>query len=114
MKTIQKKNKRTGLQADALVHAIRAASPKPFGKPKKVSAAFPKQEWRGRIVSDPAIVRGKPCIKGTRIPAALVLGDLAAGRTVKEIIRDFPDLTAADVAACLCYARDLADYRLAV
>ena len=65
-------------------------------------------------MSDPAIVRGKPCIKGTRTPAALVLGYLAAGKTVKEIIRDLPDLTAADVAACLSYARDLADYSLAV
>ena len=92
----------------------RAASIKPSVKSKKVAASFPKQEWRNRIVSDPAIVRGKPCIKGTRTPAALVLGYLAAGKSVNEIIRDLPDLTAADVAACLSYARDLADYSLAV
>ena len=64
-----------------------------------------KSDWRARIQSDPGIVRGKPCIKGTRIPAALVLGYLAAGKGVKEIIREFPDLKAADVTACLYYAQ---------
>ena len=80
---------------------------------KKRATTETKQDWRRRIVSDPAIVRGKPCIKGTRIPAALVLGYLAAGKGAKQIIREFPDLTAADVAACLFYARDLADHSLA-
>jgi uncharacterized protein (DUF433 family) len=66
--------------------------------------------WREHIVSDPGILRGKPCIKGTRIPAALVLGYLAAGRDTGTIVREFPDLTASDVGACLDYARDLADF----
>ena len=66
--------------------------------------------WREHIVSDPQILRGRPCIKSTRIPAALVLGYLAAGRDAAVIVREFPDLTPADVAACLDYARDLADF----
>ena len=66
--------------------------------------------WREHIVSDPNILRGKPCIKGTRIPAALVLGYLAAGRDAAAILRDFPDLATGDVEACLHYARDLADF----
>ena len=111
VKTIQKENKRPGFHTGAPVNEIRVASTKPFVKPRK---GIPNQNWRKRIVSDPMIVRGKPCIRGTRTPAALVLGYLAAGMDVKEIIRDLPDLTAADVAACLCFARDLADYRLAV
>ena len=65
--------------------------------------------WREHILSDPQILRGKPCIKGTRIPAALVLGYLAAGRGADVILREFPDLTQDDVAACLDYARDLAE-----
>lgn len=69
-------------------------------------------QWHDRIESDPQILRGKPCVKGTRIPAALVLGYLAAGKTTDEIIHEFPDLTPADVAACLDYARDLAAGRL--
>ena len=66
--------------------------------------------WREHIMSDPQILRGKPCIKGTRIPAALVLGYLAAGHGADAILREFPDLTQEDVAACLDYARDLAEF----
>ncbi len=66
--------------------------------------------WQDRILSDPQVLRGKPCIKGTRIPAALILGYLAAGREAEAIHKEFPDLTMADVAACLDYARELADF----
>jgi uncharacterized protein (DUF433 family) len=66
--------------------------------------------WRNFIVSDPSILRGKPCIKGTRIPAALVLGYLAAGREHDAIIHEFPSLTKEQIAACLDYARELAEY----
>ena len=67
-------------------------------------------DWREHIVSGPQILRGKPCIKGTRIPAALVLGYLASGRSNDVILREFPDLTPQAIAACLDYARDLAEF----
>ena len=66
--------------------------------------------WREHIESDPQILRGKPCIKGTRIPVALVLGYPADSRGPDAILREFPGLKAADVAACLNYARDLAEF----
>ena len=66
--------------------------------------------WRDRILSDPQVLRGKPCIKGTRVPVALVLGYLAARRGTEEILREFPGLTVEDVTACLDYARDLAEF----
>ncbi len=66
--------------------------------------------WREHILSDSQILRGKPCIKGTRIPVALILGYLAAGRDAADLRREFCDLTPADVAACLDYARDLAEF----
>ena len=69
-----------------------------------------KNIWQKRIDSNPRILRGKPCIKGTRIPVALILGYLAAGRAVAQIISEFPDLQPADIAACLDYARELADF----
>ena len=69
--------------------------------------------WRERITSDPQILRGKPCIKDTRIPVALVLGYLAAGRDTAAILKEFPDLKPADVSACLDYARDLAEFTAA-
>jgi uncharacterized protein (DUF433 family) len=66
--------------------------------------------WHERIASDPQILRGKPCLRGSRIPVALILGYLAAERNMTEILEQFPDLVSADVAACLEYARDLADF----
>jgi len=66
--------------------------------------------WHDRIVSDPLVLRGKPCIKDTRVPAALVLGYVAAGKDTAAIVREFPDLTPGDIAACLEFARDLADF----
>lgn len=68
--------------------------------------------WRQHIVSTPDVLSGKPRIDGTRIPVALILGYLAAGSTYDEIIKEFPDLKRDDIAACLDYARDLADYQV--
>lgn len=68
--------------------------------------------WRQHIVSTPEVLSGKPRIDGTRIPVALVLGYLAAGSTYDDIIKEFPDLTREDIAACLDYARDLAEYKV--
>ena len=66
--------------------------------------------WRDHIVSTPDILRGKPRIKGTRIPISLLLGYLAAGHTIDEIITEFPDVTAIQIQACLDYARELAEF----
>lgn len=68
--------------------------------------------WRQHIVSTADVLSGKPRIDGTRIPVALILGYLAAGSTPDEIISQFPDLKRDDIAACLEYARDLADYQV--
>ena len=70
--------------------------------------------WKQHIVSDPEILRGKPRIKGTRIPVGLVLGYLAAGKTSADILAEFPDLTPEQIAACLDYARGLAEFEVAV
>ncbi|HMD98615.1 MAG TPA: DUF433 domain-containing protein [Terriglobia bacterium] len=71
-------------------------------------------DWKDHIASDPEILHGKPRIKGTRIPASLILGYLAAGQTAEEIIVEFPDLTLGQIAACLGYARDLAEFAVEV
>lgn len=65
-------------------------------------------------MSDPEVLRGKPRLKGTRIPVGLVLGYLAAGKTVDEVIAEFPDLTPNQIAACLDYARELAEFEAVV
>jgi uncharacterized protein (DUF433 family) len=69
--------------------------------------------WRDRIGSDPQVLKGKPCFKNSRIPVALVLGYLAAGRDTAGVLREFPDLVPDDIAAALAYARDLADFEAA-
>jgi len=72
-----------------------------------------KVDWKEHIVSTPDVIRGKPRIKGTRIPVSLILGYYAAGRTAKQILNEFPDLKTEQIAACLGYARDLAEFELA-
>jgi uncharacterized protein (DUF433 family) len=70
--------------------------------------------WKDHIVSTPDVLKGKPRIKGTRIPVSLILGYLASGNTVEDIIKEFPDLTKEQIAACLDYARDLSEFEVAV
>lgn len=69
--------------------------------------------WQDRIVSTPEVLKGKPRVRGTRIPVSLVLGYLASGATPEEVTQEFPDLAAKDVAACLSYARDLSEFEVA-
>jgi uncharacterized protein (DUF433 family) len=71
-------------------------------------------DWREHVVSTADVLRGKPRIKGTRIPVSLILGYLAAGHTAEDIIVEFPDLTKVQIMACLDYARDLAEFEVAV
>ena len=71
-------------------------------------------EWKNYIVSSSDILKGKPRIKGTRISVSLVLGFLAAGQSFEQIIKEFPDLNNKQIAACLDYARDLAEFEVAV
>ena len=56
------------------------------------------------IEINPEIRFGKPCVKGTRITVYDVLGWLAADMTNAQIIRDFPELNALQIRACLAYA----------
>lgn len=59
--------------------------------------------WQDHIESMPNVLRGKPRIKGTRIPVSLILGYLAAGNSLEQIIAEFPDLRHEQIAACLEY-----------
>ena len=59
-----------------------------------------------RIAIDPHVRFGKPCIRGTRISVGDVLGYLAGGMSVDEILKDFPQLSHEDIRACLAYAAE--------
>jgi uncharacterized protein (DUF433 family) len=61
---------------------------------------------RDRILIDPAIAHGKPVIRGTRVPVAVVLGSLASGMTLEEVGPEY-DLSIEDIRAALGFAGDL-------
>ena len=64
-----------------------------------------------RITVDPAVCGGKPCIRGHRVWVTLVLGMLAEGLTVEEILQEYPQLEEADIRACIAYGALLAGGR---
>ena len=61
-----------------------------------------------RIIADPNVCHGKPCIKGTRIMVAVVLDNIADGMTPEEIVTKYPPLSLDDVKAAMGYAATLA------
>lgn len=63
-------------------------------------------DYRERIILDPRVRSGKPCIRGTRIAVGDVFDYLGGGMSIPEVLDDFPDLTAADIQACLAFAAD--------
>ncbi|MCH8342889.1 MAG: DUF433 domain-containing protein [Planctomycetes bacterium] len=63
-------------------------------------------DYQRLITIDPAKRGGKPCIRGLRMTVADVLDYLASGMSQEDILRDFPDLTAEDIRACLAFAAD--------
>jgi uncharacterized protein (DUF433 family) len=58
------------------------------------------------ITIDPGKRSGKACVRGLRITVYDVLEYMAAGMSQEEILADFPDLTDADIRACLAFAAD--------
>lgn len=58
------------------------------------------------IVSNPAVLGGKPCIRGTRISVELILEILASGGTPTGILESYPNLEPEGVAAAVRYAAD--------
>jgi uncharacterized protein (DUF433 family) len=57
-----------------------------------------------RITRDPAVMGGRPCIRGMRVTVGMIVGLLAAGRTHEEILQAYPYLEAEDIRAALSYA----------
>ena len=62
--------------------------------------------WEDRISADPAVLVGKPVIKGTRLAVEFILDLLAQGWSYDEILRNYPGMEVADIQPCLVYARD--------
>jgi uncharacterized protein (DUF433 family) len=64
------------------------------------------QDYKNIITIEPGKRGGKPCIRGMRITVSDILGWLASGMSVNEIIDDYDELTSNDVYAALSYAAD--------
>ncbi|MGE0823549.1 MAG: DUF433 domain-containing protein [Candidatus Binatia bacterium] len=57
-----------------------------------------------RITFDPAVMGGRPCIRGLRVTAGMIVGLLASGHSQKEILRLYPYLEPEDINEALAYA----------
>jgi uncharacterized protein (DUF433 family) len=57
-----------------------------------------------RITFDPEVMGGKPCIRGLRVTVGTVVGLMASGRSIPEILQAYPYLEAADIYEALTYA----------
>lgn len=64
-------------------------------------------DWREHIEVNPEILVGKPAIKGTRISVELILGWLANGWTIENLLESYPHITREDVLAALAFAAEM-------
>ena len=61
-------------------------------------------DFRERIVVDPAILAGKPVIRGTHVTVSMILGLVAHSVNFDEILEDYPELSGDDIRAAILYA----------
>ena len=62
-----------------------------------------------RIEVNPEICHGKPVIRGTRIMVRNILGSLAGGESITDILKNYPELTTEDIRAAIAFAIELVD-----
>jgi uncharacterized protein (DUF433 family) len=65
-------------------------------------------EMFNRITFDPRIMGGRACLRGIRIPVSVIVGQIAHGATIEEVLADYPDLEQKDITQALEYAAWLA------
>ena len=64
-----------------------------------------------RITQNPAVMGGKPCIRGLRVTVGMIVGQIGGGRTVDELLADYPYLEREDISEALRYAAWRAEER---
>jgi uncharacterized protein (DUF433 family) len=57
-----------------------------------------------RITQNPAVMGGKPCIRGLRVTVGMIVGQIGAGRTLDELLAEYPYLEREDILDALRYA----------
>jgi uncharacterized protein (DUF433 family) len=66
-----------------------------------------ENSWRDRIVCEPELHHGEPCVRGTRIPVAILVASLA-DMDLEQLLREYPQLSRQDVQAAILYAAEAA------
>jgi uncharacterized protein (DUF433 family) len=98
------------MSAEETIRRFESLSPEPTRGPREGQHIFVKVRdlgvvpWIDRITVDPAVMNGRPTVRGMRIRVANVLSLLAAGATHADILADYPYLEDEDIFACLEYA----------
>jgi len=65
-----------------------------------------------RVTIEPNVCNGQACIKGTRIPVHQIVGMLANGDTIEDLLESYPSIERADILACLEYAAHLTEEQI--
>jgi uncharacterized protein (DUF433 family) len=74
---------------------------------------YNKRSMNDRITANPDVLGGKPVIRGTRMSVEFVVGLLAQGWSIDDVLAEYDHITREDVQACLAYAHQLlADEKL--
>jgi len=69
--------------------------------------------WKEHITADPAVLVGKPVVKGTRLSVEFILELIAEGWSEADMLRNYPGLTREQILACVAYSKDrLSDEKL--
>ena len=76
--------------------------------------AMARVDWRDRVVIDPDVHHGDPCIKGTRIPISVIVGSIADGMSTEEVRAAYPQLSLVDIQAALAYAAEVLRHEVIV
>jgi len=63
-----------------------------------------------RITQNPAVMGGKPCIRGMRVTVGMIVGQIGAGLNIEELLQDYPYLEREDVMQALRYAAAIAQW----
>lgn len=69
-------------------------------------------DWRKHITSDPKVMLGKPCFRGTRVPVYLILQKIAFGEHQEDLLFDYPGLTVESIQAAQLFAVDAVNNNL--
>lgn len=69
-------------------------------------------DWKPYLSTDPDVMHGVVCLKGTRIPVSVVLDNLAAGATAQKIMDQYPSVKPEHIPATVAYAAELARERI--